>query len=494
MTHSESFKAARRCGVPIIAIETPDPQSTVEELCQLVNWQEVPVATWDIIQALRGLNPTGEIAVSGLSSNPEIDTANPAECLRLLEKAWPDKGLVFWHNAHRFLENEAVAQGIWNLRDKFKSTGATLVLMGPAITLPAELKMDALVVTQPLPNRDEIAAIVDGLINDAGVPAPDASTRDNVVDTLSGLSAFAAEQALAMSITKAGVNVSDLWERKRKSIEQTPGLSVWRGGDRFSDIGGCDNVKQFTKAVLEGRKAPRTVVFIDEIEKALAGAEGDTSGVSQDFLGAFLTWMQDREACGMIFVGPPGAAKSAVAKAAGNEADVPTVNFDLGAMKGSLVGQSEQRLRSALQVVDAVSQGRALVIATCNAIANLPPELRRRFTLGTFFFDLPTDAERKAIWSIYRAKYDIGEDDATPDDEGWTGAEIKQACQIAWRLNKPLDYAAKFIVPVCKSASEQIERLRSQANGRFIAASQEGIYQKDTTASAAPKRRKLNVN
>jgi len=53
-------------------------------------------------------------------------------------------------------------------------------------------------------------------------------------------------------------------------------------------------------------------------------------------------------------------------------------------MKGSLVGESERRLRAALSVVDAVSQGQALFIATCNSIGALPPELRRRFTLGTF--------------------------------------------------------------------------------------------------------------
>ena len=54
------------------------------------------------------------------------------------------------------------------------------------------------------------------------------------------------------------------------------------------------------------------------------------------------------------------------------------------------MGASTERLRTALQIIDAVSQGRMLFIATCNSIASLPPELRRRFTLGTFFFDLPT--------------------------------------------------------------------------------------------------------
>jgi SpoVK/Ycf46/Vps4 family AAA+-type ATPase len=50
----------------------------------------------------------------------------------------------------------------------------------------------------------------------------------------------------------------------------------------------------------------------------------------------------------------PGAAKSAIAKAAGNTAGIPTVAFDLAAMQSSLVGGSGGRLRSALQVVDAI--------------------------------------------------------------------------------------------------------------------------------------------
>ena len=117
--------------------------------------------------------------------------------------------------------------------------------------------------------------------------------------------------------------------------------------------------------------------------------------------------MQDRNADGCILIGPPGAAKSLVAKATGNTARIPTIAFDLGAMQNALVGASGERLRAALKVVDAVTNGRSLWIATCNSIGTLPPELRRRFTLGTFFFDLPSPEERAAIWKIYVAKYGV---------------------------------------------------------------------------------------
>ncbi len=224
------------------------------------------------------------------------------------------------------------------------------------------------------------------------------------------------------------------------------------------------------------------IVFVDEIEKAFAGSGTDTSGVKTEMTGTMLSWMQDRGADGVIFIGPPGAAKSAVAKAAGATASVPTVAFDLAAMQSSLVGGSGERLRAALQVVDAISQGRSLWIATCNSITSLPPELRRRFTLGTFFFDLPTGEEREAIWNIYEDRWQLtGE---RPDDEGWTGAEIKECCRKAWRLKLSLRESAGYIVPVSRSAADQIEALRRQASGRFLSASQPGVYSAESEPSA----------
>ena len=177
----------------------------------------------------------------------------------------------------------------------------------------------------------------------------------------------------------------------------------------------------------------------------------------------------------MHYVGAsPGAAKSAVAKAAGATAGVPTVAFDLSAMQNSLVGGSGERLRAALQVVDAISQGRSVWIATCNLITSLPPELRRRFTLGTFFFDLPSPGERKAIWDIYLKKWNLKGD--LPDDEGWTGAEIKECCRKAWRLKLSLRESAEYIVPVSRSAPDQIEALRRQSSGRFLSAAHPGVF------------------
>ena len=238
--------------------------------------------------------------------------------------------------------------------------------------------------------------------------------------------------------------------------------------------------------MLRGVDPPRVVVFIDEIEKAFAGTGTDLSGVKTEMTGTILTYMQDHEADGIVFSGPPGAAKSAVAKATGGTAGIPTIAFDLAAMESSLVGASTERLRTALKIIDAVSEGRMLFIATCNSIASLPPELRRRFTLGTFFFDLPTAEERATIWRIYLKKYEVSGD--LPNDEGWTGAEVKECCRKAYRLGMTLVEAARYIVPVSRSAAEQTKTLRLMASGKFLSASTPGVYQYEEN-SPAPTRR-----
>jgi hypothetical protein len=279
-------------------------------------------------------------------------------------------------------------------------------------------------------------------------------------------------------------------------VNDTPGLQVWSGAERFDTLGGLEQIKGLLRRILAGRQAPQTIVFLDEIEKALAGATGpvgDSSGVSQDALGCLLSHMQDRGAAGLIFVGPPGTAKSAVAKAAGAEGGIPTLRFDLGATKGSLVGESEQKVRQALKVIDAVSDGRGLWIATCNKVAVLPPELRRRFKFGTIFFDLPDEDERAAIWRIYRRKYDLPADDPLPADAGWTGAEVETCCQLAWQLRIPLREAAGYIVPVSQAAPEAIEELRRQAEGRYLSASSAGVYRRPTPPEPKPAGRAIAV-
>ncbi len=505
------IRTARNVSTPLLAVRTADPAGTIKAIMNGGFYHpdgkkngNAPLLVWDIQNGLRALEREGDDAKPGakalalcLTGTEQAATTAPVEALGALQRM-PPGAICFFHNAHKLLDDLGPIQAIWNLRDTLKADMRMLIMLCPLITLPAELQQDVLVIDQPLPTATELEDIAVKLFEEVQLPVPDADTKSKIVDATLGLAAFPAEQAMAMSLTPKGMDIEELWTRKRQAINAAPGLSVWMGGEKFSDIGGCDNAKTFLQAVIKGNDAPRGIVWLDEIEKSI-GTGADTSGVSQGMLGQLLTWMQDNTATGCIFIGPPGAAKSAISKAAGNEAGIPTISLDLGGMKASLVGESEGRLRNALQVIDAVTQKRALFLATCNSIAVLPPELRRRFTFGTFMFGLPTKAERFKIWDIYMKKFKV-QPQELPDDTGWTGAECKQCCELAYRLSRPLIQCATFIVPVSKSAGAQIEKLCMEADGKYISASEPGLYRyvkeaPEAAAVAAGTRRvKFDVN
>lgn len=480
----QQIAGARRLGVPLLAIETPDMAATIQlAVAAMTNGSALPVYVWDVVNGLRYANKEGEVEIGRLNLNAESlaeQTINATEMLVFCGKL-AQRSAVFMLNAHLFWGQESVTQGIWNLRDKFKSTKRTLILLGASMRLPAELERDVLVLDEPLPDDEALGKIADDLYNQIGTTAKfPKGMRDKTVRASRGLSAFAAEQAIALSLTKSGIDTDQLWEHKRKMVEQTKGLRVQSGGETFKDIGGLAAIKEFGKLLFSGAEPPSAIIWVDEIEKAMAGSSGpigDSSGTSQDQLGQLLQEMQANKWPGMILPGPPGTAKSLFAQALAAEHDVPCIALDLGAMKGSLVGQSEQQIRAAMKVIKAVAGTGAYWIATCNRMESLPPELRRRFTDGIRFFDLPDDEERASIWVIMRKKYSIKEADVQPDDHQWTGADIRNVCALAYRLKVTLRKAATYITPVAKSDPHSIERLRKLAHNSFLSASKPGLYQ-----------------
>lgn len=489
----QQFMSARKCGVPLLGIETPDQAATIARLVPLLNGdKKEPAIVWDIIRGCRAANEPGIAALERIVTDEAMAQAmmNPSEMLSQLPRI-PDKTVLFMLNAHRYYENEAVAQGIWNLRDIFKASKRMLVLLAPTLLLPIELERDVIILDESLPTDQEIGGIVERMHEYAGLAKPKAESLSPIVCAARGLAAFPAEQAVAMSMTRSGVDTGKLWGLKRKMIEQTKGLQVYMGGESFDDVGGIPQIKKFGRQLFGGTQPPAALIFVDEIEKALAGSSGslgDSSGTSQDQLGVLLSAMQDNEWSGMIAVGPPGCAKSLYAKALGNTFGVPTIKLDLGALKGSLVGKSEQQVRQAVKIIQAVAGKTAYWFATCNRLDSLPPELKRRFTDGLWFFDLPDAEERATIWSIQRKHYGIPENYGTPEDTAWTGADIRNVCSIASRLSITLVQAAVYITPVSKSDPQSIEKLRALADGRFLSASSIGPYKRENSGQGAQNR------
>ena len=182
--------------------------------------------------------------------------------------------------------------------------------------------------------------------------------------------------------------------------------------------------RNLRKAIATAESLAPVVLWLDEIEKALApnGGDGD-GGVSRRIFGSFLTWMQEKRA------------------------DV-------------------------------------FVVATANDLSILPPELLRKGRFDEIFFvDLPTEAERMEILRIHLAlrKQDPSRHDLpgiAAAATGFSGAEIEQvvisALLQALHEQRPLDSdlihaELSATVPLSRSRHEDVEKLRAYARERFVA-------------------------
>jgi hypothetical protein len=168
-----------------------------------------------------------------------VATRNPGEA-SALATALPAGTILFYLNAHRYIFDEQVAQGVWNLRDYFKEDRRTLVLLAPELRLPPELQQDILILDEQLPSDARLQQIILEQYDVAGLPAPSNAFLMKAIDAVRGLAPFSAEQVVAMSLTNKGLNLDQLWSRKRQTIELTRGLTVECGGETIADIGGSE--------------------------------------------------------------------------------------------------------------------------------------------------------------------------------------------------------------------------------------------------------------
>lgn len=271
-----SLRAARRAGTPIIQIRTADPASAMEHVSASLNGKadKTPLISLDIMNSFAPKNKLGKAVMADVLGHGEDQKqmANMGQALLTLRDfpgAQEDHhgSIIFFLNPHQLWTEPGIVMGIWSLRDYFKAGGQQLVLITPmGSILPPELQNDVTVFDEPLPNADELKALIKPIVEAVGLPEPNADTYDKMVDAVIGLAMFPAEQVLAMSISKKdGININRLWDRKKQAIEQVRGLTVWRGGETFADVRGCDNAVKLMERIMKGKQPPRVIVFVDEI-------------------------------------------------------------------------------------------------------------------------------------------------------------------------------------------------------------------------------------
>jgi SpoVK/Ycf46/Vps4 family AAA+-type ATPase len=480
------FHRLRCAGTPWCLILTPDYRECMRCLCRMLAEQDDPPSlwAWDCLQGHRCLS---EASLTGFLGSPDDPVQAPALLLKKALELPANSVLFFIVPKNDMVEDAAVIQGLANLRNEFKANRRTIVLLGRDTKLPSFLSEDVPVLDDPLPNDGEVKRIIEGLVREfRELDGFDASSEkiERAADLCRGLTRFATEEAISRNLTKQGIDLKGLADIQRRIVEMATdrGLVYERGQETFDDIGGQASFKQFLQGVFSGPRRPRLVVRWDEIDKsvssAASGTSADNTGVSQDMLKVLLTSMQDNNWLGTILVGAPGTGKTLSSVCTGNTFQVRTLVGDLGAARASLVGESERRIRTMMDIIQAVGGKDVLFLATANRLDTLPPELQRRLNLGIWYFDVPTDKERAAIWSIQTKRFGL-ECKELPDDAGWVGSDIRNCCQTAYMLSTSLKEAARWITLVGRTARADIERLRDLAeNLGFLSANQPGVYRR----------------
>jgi SpoVK/Ycf46/Vps4 family AAA+-type ATPase len=248
---------------------------------------------------------------------------------------------------------------------------------------------------------------------------------------------------------------------------------------------------------------------------------------------------------GIILVGAAGTGKSLTAKVTADILNRPLISLDVGAVFGSLVGQSEGNMRQAIKTIEACApcvlmvdeiekglsgskssgqtdggtgsrvmgtllswmndkESEVYIVATSNDVTALPPELLRKGRFDELFYvELPNEAERRVILSIHlrKRKRDIKNFDAdklVKATDGFTGAEIEQAIIdglfIAMGTGKEL--STEIILECISETSplsvingRQIESLRDWAKDRCRPASKNDSTTKKSSNKPKTARR-----
>lgn len=495
---ADQIKAARSANTPLLAVETADNNAAIQRIAAALS-DKTPLIQWDVVRGWTPVttvvdgawveNQAGVTAMSKCANGQDL--VNPAvsleEALKLPGKQtnpFQPGAILFIHNGHEYLKDLDFAQALFNLRDPFKSNMRTIILLGPAFTLPAQLAQHVTVLDDPLPTTEELATVLKSF-NGAGLKLTEDEER-RAVEALLGLGTFAAEQSVATSLHVNGVVTLDfarLWARKRKMISDTPGLEFWAGHETFDDVRGYEEAISFLRAVNRGRNRPETIVLIDEGEQQSGGSKTDSSGVSQKMVGKLLSEMQDKKYRGQINYGIPGCGKTLLAKAMAGDGQVPLIILNLAEIESSLVGSSQERLCMALKSIYTVSNGNPYFIMTSNDLNGIPSQLKARFAYGgIWMFDLPTKDEVVSLFEFYLKRRELDSmlpEVAQLDLAGWVPRDVEWCVEKAWDLNLTLGQAAQRVVAYGKANARDVQSIQQQAHGRYLSAAKPGAYQFD---------------
>ncbi|MCM1190052.1 MAG: AAA family ATPase [bacterium] len=323
----------------------------------------------------------------------------------------------------------------------------TVIIVSPSLQIPKELENLITVMELGLPDEKEIYAILENFLEENEIDGVYQGILDEMSTAFKGLSELEIRDLLRLAVSSDGEltkkSLQFIFNQKQQMILKAGILEMIPLKESIDDIGGLENLKEWLRK--------KAAVFKD-IKKATE------FGVTMPK--------------GVLIAGVPGCGKSLSAKAAGKLFDVPLLRLDMGRLMGKYVGESEENMRKAIRLAEAISPcvlwvdelekafagigsggggsdvttrlfgtfltwmqektSPAFVVATANDITKLPPELLRKGRFDEIFYvALPNPEERRRIFEIHlrkRRKEDVKKIDLeklVKETEGYSGADIE---------------------------------------------------------------------
>ena len=382
----------------------------------------------------RGHRPAG--ATAAAAGPPETGAGDPLAALRALPALAERNGtaLLLLHNFHRFLTNPEVIQTTFCQLVAGKQQRTFLVVLSPVVQIPIELEKLFVVLEHALPDREQLDRIARELTSDSPDDLPADDLLPRVLDAAAGLTRYEAEGAFALSLTRHNaIRPEVIWELKAQTLRKNNLLTLHRG-----------------ERIVRDARRP---------------------GQPEGLLPPGAATGQAGQAPGRALAGRSGHGQERVLQGPGQRDGRPTLMLDLGSLMGSLVGATEQNVRQALRIADAMSPAILFVdelekglsgvgstgdsgvstrlfgtlltwlsdhetdvffVGTSNDISKLPPEFARaeRFD-GVFFLDLPAGKDKDAIWDLYRTQFGIPAGQVRPTIR--TGRGRRSRVAAGWR-------------------------------------------------------------
>ncbi len=474
-----------------IAIETVEEERVDALLDAVAAELGFPVFEWSVTRGLVQ-RPT---AHANLNTKEALGALGHMRGLSL-------EAIYLMKDFARHLGDPAVCREFRDVAKQFSDTHSTIVITGTGhAEIPADADSHILHYELAMPGKQELGEVVGSVMRSLkerrGVSFElSKADLDRLLDALVGMTNNQARQVVADAVVRDGRLTSDdidhVLDQKAKIIGQDGLLEYYPAEDNVYELGGFQRLKQW-----------------------LARAQ---LGFSEEARELNLTPPR-----GILMVGVQGCGKSLAAKCIAREWGLPLLKLDAGRLFSKWAGESERNMRRAIELAESMSpavlwideiekafagfgssendggtSGRifatflswmqekekaVFLVATANDVFKLPPELMRKGRFDEIFFvDLPDDTERATIFEIHLRKRK--QDPATLDvaslvaaSAGFSGAEIEQAVISSLYRSlhdkKPLDTATlqhelAETVPLSRSRSEDIARLRQLASERFV--------------------------